>query len=104
MIAKLANGVIYPCPKKGRDGTGRMHTNLPLFYEKHPTSSVSDGYYPVRYTDKPDGDYISSWELQNGEIVQVWTEYTPQPEPQTIEERLDMVEECILEMSEIIYA
>ena len=38
-------------------------------------------------------------------IVQIWTPYTPQPEPvDPITERLEMIEECLLEISEVIYA
>ncbi|MBQ7541354.1 MAG: hypothetical protein IJT44_03570 [Clostridia bacterium] len=104
MIAKLENGRLTVCPKCGRDGGRTMHTDLPKYYERNPAAAAEDGYYPVRYTEKPEGDYAPTWELQNGEIVQVWTAYTPQPEPPTAEERLDTVEECILEMSEIVYA
>ena len=109
MIAKLANGHPVPCPQKGADGSGKMHTNLPLYYARHLDVAAEDGFYPVQYTDKPDGDYLASYEMQEVEgvtmIVQVWTPYTPQPEPvDPITERLEMIEECILEMSEIIYA
>jgi len=85
MFAQLENGVLYPCPQHGCDGGGRPHTNLRRFYERNPDIAVQDGYYPVTHTDKPDGDYLPSWELQEVEgvtmIVQVWTPYTPQPEP-----------------------
>lgn len=105
MIAKLENGKLVLCPKQGRDGRGGLHTNLPRYYEHHVAVAADDGYYPVVYTDKPEGDYTQSWELQNGDIVQVWTPYTPEPEPEDpVAARLDMIEECILEMSEIIYA
>lgn len=105
MIARLTDGRLFPCPQHGQDGSGRLHTNLPLYYEKHPDAASQDGYYPVQYTDKPDGDYTSGWELQNGVIVQVWTAYTPEPEPvDPVAERLDMIEECLLELSEVIYA
>ena len=109
MIAKLVNGYPVPCPKKGADGSGSFHTNLPLYYARHLDVAAEDGYYPVQYTDKPDGDYLPSWELQEVEgvtmIVQLWTPYTPQPEPvDPITERLEMIEECLLEISEVIYA
>lgn len=109
MIAKLINGYPVPCPKHGEDGSGNHHTNLPRYYENHPDAASDAGYYPVRYTDKPDGDYLPSWELQEVEgvtiIVQLWTPYTPQPEPvDPITERLEMIEECLLEISEVIYA
>ena len=81
MIARLIDGNMIPCPKQGRDGRGGLHTNLQTYYEKHLDKAALDGFYPVRYTDKPEGDYKSAWELINGEIVQTWTPYTPQPEP-----------------------
>ena len=85
MIAKLTNGRLVPCPRQGRDGRGGLHTNLPLYYERHADAAERDGFYPVVYTDKPEGDYRSSWALQEVEgvmqIVQTWTEYTPEPEP-----------------------
>ncbi len=109
MIGKLTNGQLVPCPRQGQDGRGRLHTNLPVYYAHHVAEAAEDGYYPVRYTDKPEGDYLQSWELrttQSGaEIVQIWTPYTPEPEPEDpYAARLDMIEECILEMSEIVYA
>lgn len=82
MIGRLENGALYACPKSGLDGAGVMHTNLPAYYERHIDTAAADGYYPVRYTDKPEGNYLPSWDLIAGEIVQVWTEYTPQPEPE----------------------
>lgn len=105
MIAKLENGSLIPCPKQGRDGRGGLHTNLPQYYAAHPQRGAADGYYPVRQTPRPAGDQTMSWSMQDGEIVQVWTPYTPQPEPEDpILARLEMIESCLLEMSETIYA
>ena len=105
MIVKLVDGKLVPCPKTGKDGRGIPHTNLPLYYERNLDTAEEDGFYPVQYSDKPDGDYLPSWELQSGRIVQIWTPFTPEPEPEDpVAARLDMIEECILEMSEIIYA
>lgn len=104
MIAKLVNGTLYPCPRRG-SANGSYHTNLPKFYENHPSVAVSDGYYPVRYTEKPEGNYTPSWQLINNEIVQMWTPYTPEPEPEDhVAARLEFLEECLLELSEVIYA
>lgn len=108
MVAKLENGVLYPCPQHGCDGGGRYHTNLPRFYEHNPDIAVQDGYYPVTHTDKPDGDYLPSWELQEVEgimqIVQVWSPYTPEPEPaDPITERFEFIEDCLLEISEKLW-
>ena len=94
MLARLINGCTVPCPKQGTDGSGSFHTNLPLYYARHLDVAAEDGYYSVRQTDKPDGDYRSSWALQEVEgvmqIVQTWTEYTPEPGPvDPIMERMD---------------
>lgn len=81
MIAKLVDGFPVPCPKTGKDGRGIPHTNLPLYYERNLERAAMDGYYPVHYTEKPIGDFVETWELIDGEIVQVWVPYSPQPEP-----------------------
>lgn len=105
MIAKLVSGNLVQCRKYGRDGSGRVHTDLPSYYAAHLDEAAVDGYYPVRFTERPEGDYKAIYELIDGEIVQGWEEFTPEPEPaDPVEERLDMLEECILEMSEIVYA
>lgn len=98
MIAKLVSGNLVQCRKYGRDRSGRVHTDLIGYYEKHLGEAAEDGYYPVRFTERPEGDYKAIYELIDGEIVQGWEEFTPEPD------RLEMIEECILEMSEIIYA
>ncbi len=94
MIAKLVSGNLVPCPAQGVDVSGRMHTNLPRYYETHTDAAAEDGYYPVQYTDKPEGDYVSSWELQTVDcvqtIVQVWTPYTPEPEPMPVPDPYQM--------------
>ena len=82
MIARLSSeGRLIPCPQIGVDAFGRVHTNLRRFYELFPGVAARDGFYPVRFTDKPEGNYFDSFELRDNEIVQVWTEYTPEPEP-----------------------
>ena len=104
MIARLSQGSLIPCPKQGRDGYGKLHSNLSGFYERHPDIAAEDGYYPVRFTDKPDGDYVSSWIFSSGEIVQVWTPYTPEPEPvDPIIERFEFIEDCLMEISEKLW-
>lgn len=80
MIAKLVNGNIIPCPLKGKDGVGRYHSNLEKYYESKPVLAMSEGYYPVEYTEKPEGNFISAWQLINNVIKQVWEPYTPAPE------------------------
>lgn len=86
MIAKLSGeGRLIPCPQIGVDAFGRVHTNLRRFYELFPGVAARDGFYPVRFTDKPEGNYVDSFELRDNEIVQVWTEYTPEPEPPEVD-------------------
>ena len=89
MIATLVSGNLVPCPKRGTDGNGKFHTNLPLYYEHHLDVAMSDGYYPVKFTDKPEGNYRESWNIQLDDnvmkIVQIWTEYTPEPEPMPVD-------------------
>lgn len=85
MIARLIDGNIRPCPLHGKDGNGRYHSNLPSYYDKHLDIAAKDGYYPVRYVEKPEGDYTYEWQLINDEIVQVWVPYTPEPEPMEVD-------------------
>ena len=89
MIARLVNGILYPCPKQGV-ADNIYHTNLPKYYQNNPSMAVLDGYYPVRYTEKPEGNYAPSWQLINNEIVQVWTEYTPVPDVDVEKLRADV--------------
>ncbi len=108
MIARIISGNIFPCPRQGY-ANGTYHTNLPRYYGNHPEAAAEDGYYPVRYTDAPDGDYLPSWSLQEDggalRIVQGWAPYTPQPEPEDpVAARLEMIEECLLELSGVLYA
>ena len=98
MFARLEEGRLQSCWKKaGQDGSGRFHTNLPLYYEKNPEKAAEDGYYPVEHTPQPEeereGFYWSPrWELQEIEgvtkIVQVWHAEEIPPEPvDPLEER-----------------
>lgn len=109
MIAKLVDGNLIQCPKQGQDGRGILHTNLPVFYDHHLALAAEDDYFPVQFTDKPEGNYMPSYKMQEVEgimqIVQNWTPYTPEPDREdSVTARLNMLEECLLEMSEIVYA
>ena len=89
MFARLEEGLLRSLAKAGKDGSGRFHTNLPLYYEKHPDEAEKDGYCPVEKTPMPEereGFYWSPrWELQEREgvttIVQVWDAVEIPPEP-----------------------
>lgn len=77
------------------------------------------GYLPIKKVDMPQDaqqgqHYESSWEQSETEIVQVWklVKNEPIPEiPPTLEERMDelknenqFLSQCLMEMSEIVYA
>ena len=103
-LAKLENDRPRYCPQTGMDTQGRYHTNLPRYYEKRDPQD-RDGWLEVVYTDKPAGDYTDVYEIADGRIVQRWQAFDPQPEPvDPVAQRLDMIEECLLEISEVIYA
>lgn len=101
MIARLINGNISPCPFHGKDSNGRYHSNLTAYYERHLDEAKLDEYYPVRNTEKPEGNYTASWSLVNDEILQVWTPYTPVPEPDIDLEKLRSDVDYIAMMSDI---
>lgn len=89
MIAKLVSGNLVQCRKYGRDGSWRVHTDLPSYYAAHLDEAAVDGYYPVVFVPKPEGNCMASWTLQSYDgrlqIVQVWTPCDPQPEPVDVE-------------------
>lgn len=112
MYAKLINGTLRSAPKKV-DYNGKTIFNPP------EEILLGMGYLPVTYTDmptdSPDGQhYESSWSQTDTEIVQVWTlvDDPAEPEPEvTQEERIEALEsqnqmlvECLMEMSETVYA
>lgn len=112
MHAKLKNGFLRSAPKTiVLDG---KTINNPLSEELEQL-----GYKPVVYTDMPtevtEGKHWESeWEEGDTEITQVWKlvddPIYPTPEP-TPEERIEALEsqnqmlvECLMEMSETVYA
>ena len=112
MYAKLINNTIRPAPKK-------LCHNGNTIFNPPPDILAEHGYLPVTYadmpTDAPDGQhYESSWSQTDTEIAQVWTlvDNTAEPEPEvTQEERIEALEsqnqmlvECLMEMSETVYA
>ena len=87
-FAKITGGSIRFCPARGTDGQGRMHTNLPKYYE---TAANRDGWMELVETDKPDGNYTPVYTEQNGKIVQSWEPVTePLPEPDPYQMRADI--------------
>lgn len=112
MYAKLMYGTLRSAPNKV-DYNGKTIFNPP------EEILLDMGYFPVTYTDMPtdapDGKhYESSWSQTDTEIVQVWTlvDNPAEPEPEvTQEERIEALEsqnqmlvECLMEMSETVYA
>ena len=112
MYAKLMSGTLRSAPNKV-DYNGKTIFN--------PTENVllGMGYLPVTYTDMPTDasngqHYESHWEQTDAKIVQVWTlvDNPAEPEPEvTQEERIEALEsqnqmlvECLMEMSETVYA
>ena len=99
-FAKLEQGTIRHCPSRGRDGVGRYHTDLPRYYE---TAADREGWLELVETAPPEGDYRAVYTETDGRILQSWEPVTVPPEP-TLEERVDLLEEAVLEMSETVYA
>ena len=112
MYAKLVNGTLRSAPK-----TVNYNGNTIL----NPPEEIllGMGYLPVTYTDMPTDasngqHYEPSWSQTDTEIVQVWTlvDNPAEPEPEvTQEERIEALEsqnqmlvECMMEMSETVYA
>lgn len=102
MYAKLINGALRRAPKK------ITYHNRTVF---NPTDEMLSelGYYPVTYTDMPmDAEenkyYTSYWEQRECDIVQCWRlEDIPQvPEVPTEGERLDVLEQAMLELAEVM--
>ena len=100
-LGKLTNGRLHLCPLRGTDGRGRLHTNLPQYYEN---AADRDGWMEVVETEPPEGDHEPIYTVENGRIVQRWQAVEPQIDEPTLEDRLDMIEECLMELSEVLYA
>ena len=84
-FAKLENGILKRCPRYGMSG-GRMHTNLPRYYEKHPDRAFADGWLQLVLANKPDGVYWPSYTVDGNQVVESWMHIDePDPEP-TLEE------------------
>lgn len=77
-FGKLADGRLHLCPLRGADGHGRLHTNLPKYYE---TASDRDGWMEVVETERPHGDYEPTYSVEDGKIVQSWVPVAPTPAP-----------------------
>lgn len=99
-FGKLADGRLHLCPQSGADGQGRLHSNLPKYYE---TAADRDGWMEVVEMDRPQGDCAPAYAVENGRIVQRWEAVDPQPDDDPILARLEFLEDCLLEMSEVVY-
>ena len=100
--AKLENGVLHYAPKKITDGEA-------VIYNPTAATLTALGYLPVVETDMPAPEpgyyYAASWEQREDSIVRVWTpeeELPPEPDPETVEERLDDIEAALVELAELI--
>lgn len=102
MYAKLVNGTLKRAPKSVKH-EGKIILN--------PSEDIWKqlGYYPVIYTEMPtdveEGNYYSSyWEQTEEAIVQKWKlEVIPKiPEIPTDGERLDALEQAMLELAEVM--
>lgn len=122
MYAKLSNGAIMPAP----------NNITVTFANPTPEQYEFCGYKPVKMTEQPEYDHetqraVSTYEYAGNEIVQVWavedipveeivedvvdeveTDSVPSDERLRIAleavlgERLDMIDDCIAEMSVIL--
>ena len=90
MYAKLSNGVLTYAPRK-------IKYNNNIVFNPTEAMLIELGYLEVVNTDYPsDGNYYtSSYEVQNNQIVQVWTlAEEPVVEP-TLDERVTDVENTL---------
>lgn len=71
----------------GKVDNGKLRLSPETIIIKSPSTDIllTLGYLPVRYTSKPvpeqGYDYVDHFEVQDEEIVQIWT-ITPAPEPE----------------------
>ena len=90
-FAKIIDNIMHFCPRTGIDAQGRMHTNLPRYYER---ATDRDGYLEVVETDKPSGNYAPVYTEQNGKIVQSWepvAESLSEPNPYQMRADIDYI-------------
>lgn len=99
-FGKLTDGRLHLCPFRGADGQGRLHTNLPRYYEH---AADRDGWLEVVETEPPEGDYEPIYTVVNGQIVQSWQAVEAETDDPDAAWR-EMIEECLLELSEAVYA
>ena len=84
-FVRLENGILKRCPRYGMSG-GRMHTNLPRYYDNHPDRAYTDGWKELVLANKPDGVYWPSYTVDGNQVVERWMHIDePDPEP-TLEE------------------
>lgn len=106
MFGKIVNGKMIPAPNVlTHDGKCCINPSAGTL--------ISAGYVPLRFTVCPAAGCVERWELVDGVGVQCWDE-SPAAEPTEIEALTASIEalqaenallmECLLEMSEIVYA
>lgn len=105
MYGKLESGILRTAPKK-------VSYNGKIIFNPLKEILFELGYFLIVHStqplEAPEGQhYESHWEQTDAEIRQVWelvdNPEEPLPEP-TMEERMEIVEGAVLELSEILYA
>lgn len=97
MYGKLINGVLQYAPSVLKiDGKQVINPSAEQLQ--------SAGYMMIVEAEKPDanGNYMAKYNVADNKIVQSWE--VVEVEKSEIEQRVDMLEGCILEMSEMVYA
>lgn len=105
MYGKLESGILLTAPKQ-------VSYNGNTVFNPPENIMRELGYLPIVHTgmtaDAPTGQhYESHWEQTGAEIRQVWELVDNPEEPltePTMEERMEIVEGAVLELSEILYA
>ena len=105
---RLENGILKRCPRYGMSG-GRMHTDLPRYYENNPDIAYADGWLQLVTTDKPEGACTPSYTVEGDKVVQSWTPIEQDPVP-TLEDKVDdlvqrmeVTEGALLELADEVY-
>lgn len=88
--AKLINDYPSYAPRK-------LHIGDKVVFNPTDQMLADAGYLPVIETDPPEAPeghhYVSGWEQQGDQIVQIWTleELPPEPDELTPDEALDII-------------
>ena len=108
-FVKLENGILKRCPRYGVSG-GRMHTDLPRYYDNHPDRAYADGWKELVTEDKPDGACTPSYTVEGDKVVQSWTPVEQTEPVPTLEDKVDdlsqrmeVTEGALLELADEVY-